>query len=271
MNVSSASAMGNVLNEGRVQREKAADERSAARLRDAKSAVATLKQMNTDASDQKKAAAKQRVDQLKARLQMLRMSSPVDPKVLAQLARELKSAVSSYAGAGGSAGDLGVTATAAASADPSAASVSASVEGEASANSQAVQTVSTADSAKSGEGEREAPAGEPAGSPEANPYQRMAQDADARFADASRRGAAIQADREFLTDVRSLVNQIKAMAKQAAAQKPDGAETRDADDAEKAAADDGGRLVKTNDRADALKAVDDAGKDLNVGGISLTV
>lgn len=246
MNVSSASAMVNVLNEGRVQREKAADERSAARLRDARSAVATLKQMNTNASDQKKAAAKQRVNQLKARLQMLKMSSPVDPKVLAQLARELKSAVSSYAGAGGSAGDLGVTATPAAS-TPSADAGAAQVE--AGADAAAAQAVATE---QAGE-----PKQDEAGSPD-NPYQRMAQDAEVKLAEASRRGAASQADRDFLTDVRGLGNQIKAMAKQAFASKADPVERRDAETAEKAA-------------ADALKAVDDASKDLNVGGISLTV
>lgn len=246
MNVSSASAMVNVLNEGRVQREKAADERSAARLRDAKSAVATLKQINTHAADQKKAAAKQRVDQLKARLQMLKMSSPVDPKVLAQLARELKSAVSSYAGAGGSAGDLGVTATAAGS-TPSADAVAAQVEsGDDAAAAQAVATEHAGE-----------PKQDEAGSPD-NPYQRMAQDAEVKLADASRRGVASQADRDFLTDVRGLANQIKALAKQAAASHADPVDRRDAEAAEKAA-------------ADALKSVDDASKDLNVGGISLTV
>ncbi|TFW12012.1 hypothetical protein EGY25_08120 [Brevundimonas intermedia] len=250
MNVSSASAMVNVLNEGRVQREKAADERSAARLRDAKSAVATLKQMNTDASDQKKAAAKQRVDQLKARLQMLKMSSPVDPKVLAQLARELKSAVSSYAGAGGSAGDLGVTATATAS-TPSADTGAA--QAESGADAGAAQSVATGvETEQAGDPQQDA-----AGSPD-NPYQRMAQDAEIKLADASRRGAASQADRDFLTDVRGLTNQIKALAKQATASKADPVERRDAEAAEKAA-------------ADALKTIEDAGKDLRVGGIFLTV
>lgn len=241
MNVSSASAMVNVLNEGRAEREKAADERSAARLRDAQSAVATLKQMNTAASDQKKAAAKQRVDQLKAQLQMLRMSSPVDPKVLAHLARELKSAVGSYAGAGGSVRDLGSTAPPAASSTDVATGDKAGVAVEAEAP-QAEQT----------------PQDTPAELSELNPYQRMAQEAEARFADASRSGGATQADREFLSDVRSLANQIKAMAKQAASQKADPAGNRDAEAAEQAA-------------VEALKAVDDAGKDLNVGGISLTV
>jgi multidrug resistance efflux pump len=76
MNVSSANVVASVLSEGRIERQKAADERASGRLRDAQSAVAALKKMNASASDQKKAAAKQRVDQLKARLEMLKMSSP---------------------------------------------------------------------------------------------------------------------------------------------------------------------------------------------------
>uniref|UniRef100_UPI0039C71431 hypothetical protein n=1 Tax=Nostoc sp. PCC 9305 TaxID=296636 RepID=UPI0039C71431 len=64
MNVSSAASMVNVLAEGRAQREKAAQDRAETKLRDAQSAVATLKQMNSasssQASEQRKAAAKQK-------------------------------------------------------------------------------------------------------------------------------------------------------------------------------------------------------------------
>ena len=242
MNVVSANVMPSVLTQGRAEREKAADERSAARLRDAQAAVATLKQRNTAASDQKKASAKQRVDQIKSRLQMLRMSSPVDPKVLAQLARELKSAVGSYASAGGSVRDLGATTAPAATAPTDAAT----------GDQAAVEVEVEAPQAEP------APQDAPAEASDGNPYQRVAQEAETRFADASRRNAATQADREFLSDVRNLANQIKAMAKQAAAQKADATHGRDGEAAEKAA-------------AEALKAIDDAGQALNMGGVSLTV
>ena len=97
MNVSSATSMTSVLAEGRVQREKQAQERAEARLRDARSAVETLKQRNTaaakDGQEQRKAAAKQKIEQIMARIRMLQMSGSADPKLLAQLAKELKSAV----------------------------------------------------------------------------------------------------------------------------------------------------------------------------------
>lgn len=269
MNVSSASSMVNLLAEGRAQREMAAQERSETKLRDARSAVATLKQMNSasssQASEQRKAAAKQRVDQLKARLQMLKMSGSVDPKVLAQLARELKAAVKSYAGEGGSAAGVGGTSVPASAAPTDGASAQApGADGEVSADPDAAQSAeqnaAQADVAATGDDragkDASANPADPRG--ETNPYKRMAQEAEVKFAETARRGAATQADRDFLTDARSLANQIKSLVKSAAA-KADPVKRRDDAEAEKAA-------------VEALKQVEDAGKNLNVsGGISLTV
>ena len=275
MNVSSASSMVNLLAEGRAQREMAAQERSETKLRDARSAVATLKQMNSasssQASEQRKAAAKQRVDQLKARLQMLKMSGSVDPKVLAQLARELKAAVKSYAGEGGSAAGVGGTSVPASAASTDGASAQApGADGEVSADPDAAhdaeQNTAQADVAANGDDragkdgmdgkDAAATPADPRG--ETNPYRRMAQEAEVKFAETARRGAATQADRDFLTEARSLANQIKSLVKSAAA-KADPVKRRDDAEAEKAA-------------VEALKQVEDAGKDLNVsGGISLTV
>lgn len=269
MNVSSATSMVNVLAEGRAQREKAAQDRAETKLRDAQSAVATLKQMNSasssQASEQRKAAAKQKVDQIKARLRMLQMSGSVDPKVLAQLARELKSAVKGYTGAGGSVGDLGATpapASATASSPDAASAQAYSGDGaEAGANaqnSQNAQTTSAEPDEKTGDGDKEAAANPADPRAETNPYKRMAQEAEVRFAEAARHGEAAKADREFLSDVRNLANRIKSLAKSAAAAKADPAKQRDGVEAEKAA-------------AEALKQVEDAAKDLGAPGISLTV
>lgn len=266
MNVSSATSMVNVLAEGRAQREKAAQDRAETKLRDAQSAVATLKQMNSasssQASEQRKAAAKQKVDQIKARLRMLQMSGSVDPKVLAQLARELKSAVKGYTGAGGSVGDLGATsapASATASSPDAAPAQAASGAGaEAGANGQNAQTTSVEPDEKTDDGDKEAAANPTDPRGETNPYKRMAQEAEVRFAEAARYGEAAKADREFLSDVRNLANRIKSLAKSAASAKADPAKQRDGVEAEKAA-------------AEALKQVEDAAKDLGAPGISLTV
>ncbi|WP_292230642.1 hypothetical protein [Brevundimonas sp.] len=271
MNVSSASSMVNLLAEGRAQREKAAQERAETKLRDAQSAVATLKQLNSaassQASEQRKAAAKQRVDQLKARLQMLKMSGSVDPKVLAQLARELKAAVKSYAGEGGSAAGLGGASVSASAAPTDGASAQApGADGEVSADPDAAQSAehnaAQADVAASGDDRAGKDGKEAAANPadprgETNPYRRMAQEAEVKFAEAARRGAATQADRDFLTEARSLANQIKSLAKSAAS-KTDPARQRDGAEAEKAA-------------VEALKQVEDAGKDLGASGVSITI
>nr|WP_314433007.1 hypothetical protein [uncultured Brevundimonas sp.] len=275
MNVSSASSMVNLLAEGRAQREKATQERAETRLRDARSAVATLKQMNSasssQASEQRKAAAKQRVDQLKSRLQMLRMSGSVDPKVLAQLARELKAAVKSYAGEGGSAAGLGGASVPASAAPGEAGSTQAvNADGVASADPDAYpdagqnaeQNAAQADAAANGDGRtgkdgQDAAANPAAPREETNPYKRMAQEAEVKVAEAARRGAATQADRDFLTEARSLANQIKSMVKSAAS-KADPVKRRDDAEAEKAA-------------VEALKQIEDAGKDLGASGISITI
>jgi hypothetical protein len=258
MNVSSANVMANVLSEGRIERQKAADERASGRLRDAQSAVAALKKMNASASDQKKAAAKQRVDQLKARLEMLKMTSPLDPKALAPLARELESAVSSYADAGGASGDLGVTAMQAVAAAPTDFQVSVNAEGGADTHIQTAPKGPTSNGAYTDEDEKDSLSDGKTEPVETNPYQRVAREAQGRFAEASRRGAAAQADRAFLTDVRGLASQIKASAKHAATQNGGLHERRHADEADEA--------------AEAIKAINDAAKALNVGGgVSLTI
>lgn len=271
MNISSANFAANVLAEGRAQRAAAAQDRAETKLRDAQSAVATLKQMNSgassQASEQRKAAAKQRVDQLKARLQMLKMSGSVDPKVLAQLARELKAAVKSYAGEGGSTAGLGAASVSVSAAPTDGASAQAAgSDGEASADPDAArnaeQNAAQVDVAANGDDRADKDGRDAAANPadprgETNPYRRMAQEAEVKFAEAARRGAATQADRDFLTEARSLANQIKSLAKSAAS-KADPARQRDGAEAEKAA-------------VEALKQVEDAGKDLNIGGISLTV
>ncbi|MFZ5747558.1 MAG: hypothetical protein ACOY45_07845 [Pseudomonadota bacterium] len=87
------------------------------RLAQARSAVATLKDLNSHRSDDAKARAEQKVRELKDRIAALRLVFAGDRKGLARavaaLARELGAAVKEYAAAGGNAAGLGNVGTAA--------------------------------------------------------------------------------------------------------------------------------------------------------------
>ena len=89
--------------------------RQEAKVKDARAALETLKQRKTSADEDQKAAAKQKIEQLKARIRMMRMTMPADPKAAArmasQLARELGAAVKAYAAAGGSTAGMGGAST----------------------------------------------------------------------------------------------------------------------------------------------------------------
>lgn len=268
--------MASVLADGRALREKQTQDRAEAKLRDARSAVETLKQRNTaaakDAQEQRKAAAKQKIDQIKARIRMLQMSGSVDPKVLAQLARELKSAVKMYGGSDGATAGIGGNGAGAAVAGESAsgesaqgaseagveAGAEAGLEGETEAGTPAAvegDAASTEGAALGSDGERNAETAKA----NDNPYRRVAEESQRRAAEQARHGAARQADRDFLSDVRNLADQIKAMAKRAQHQaETDPARRQDADQAAQAA-------------TEALRAVEDAGRDLGATGVSLTV
>jgi hypothetical protein len=145
MNVSVATSMTTVLAESRAQREKQVQERAEAKLHAARSAMETLKKSASAAADdakaQRKAAAKQKVEQLKARIRMLQMSGSADPKLLAQLARELKAAVKMYGGdAGGGVGPAPVQGEATSNPAGSDASAEVAVNEDAPSTETATET-----------------------------------------------------------------------------------------------------------------------------------
>lgn len=90
------------------------DDRAALKLQQAQSAIATLESVKRNQGADVKARAKQKVEELKSRLQALRLIYANDPKKLAhaaaQIARELSAAAKNYASAGGQASDLGTAA-----------------------------------------------------------------------------------------------------------------------------------------------------------------
>lgn len=219
-----------------------------ARVKTALAALESLTRPASDAAEERKAAAAKKVEALKARIKMLRMSGG-DPgataKAVAALARELGAAVKAYAAAGGSAVSLGVqTAT-----SPTAEASGTERQGAAPAE---VEVVPTEASTETGE-EEEATA-----SP-TDPYrqtiERMQQDA----ADRARRNSSREADTKFAAEVKGLAAELKAILREAqnkARREDDPVSTTDEQAADK-----------------ALSQVADAVADIGgaSGGMALTV
>ncbi|WP_292035067.1 MULTISPECIES: hypothetical protein [unclassified Brevundimonas] len=194
-----------------------------ARLNDARAAVESLKQRTNNASEDQKAAAKKKIEQIKARLQMLQMAMIGDPKgaarMAAQLARELGAAVKAYAAAGGAPAGLGAAPAAPAASGDDAGAAAASDE----AMAEPAQPV-VADEARAAAGS------EADGAKPSNPYQQAIDASQARVAEQARRSEARQADRDVLDEVKRLAAQIKNLAQKSAKDTPEG------DEAERAVA-----------------------------------
>lgn len=199
-----------------------------ARLRDAKAAVETMKQRRSQASEERKAIACQKVEQLKARLQALRAMASVDPKgtarMAAQLARELGAAVKAYAAAGGT--TTGMETGAAPATDAGAQTAGTESGDAAQATTGEAGAVARTDPAQAdGEAGSESGGAEggdkDGGGAPANPYQQAIDEQNARADETARRGAEKQADTDFMAEVRKLAAELKALVRQAADKKPD--------------------------------------------------
>lgn len=196
-----------------------------ARVRDARAAMEALQQRRTRASDERKAAAKQKIEQLKARLQMLQSMAAADPKgtarLAAQLARELKAAVKEYSGGGaGGFGSIGGGADTAVQAPTSeaapAADASAPTDAAAGLAPTPAPTVTTTASGSDAESDASQDGKEGEGDGKsANPYQQAIDQQQARAAEFNRRTAEAQADQEFIGEARKLAAQIKALVRNA--------------------------------------------------------
>lgn len=228
-----------------------------AKVRDARTAMEALQQRRTKASDERKAAAKQKIEQLKARLQMLQSMASADPKgtarLAAQLARELKAAVKEYSGGGaGGFGSIGGGGDAAVQAPTSeaapAATTPASTDAAAAQVPTPAPTATTTASGSNADGEasEEGKEGEGDGK-SANPYQQAIDQQQARAAEFNRRTAEAQADQEFIGEARKLAAQIKALVRNATdrAQGEDGALSPEEARELKAAVSDMDRQIET--------------------------
>lgn len=249
----------------REDRLKAAAE---AKLRDARAAVDTLKRLRSQASEERKAIARQKIEQLKARLQALKAMAAVDPKGTArmagQLARELGAAVKAYAAAGGVTsgmdsgavpvpGEGGATAPAPPAGEGDAALSGAKEPSPEAAAQTAAGATAQADDEQGSDHKNEAEKA-------ANPYQRSIDQANARAAEMTRRSSEKQADSDFLAEVRNLAAEIKQLVRRAAENKPGDEDVLPPDEARKMKA-----MAEQMDR-DIKQASIDLG-----GGLSLLV
>ena len=195
-----------------------------ARLNDARAAVESLIQRTSNASEEKKAAAKKKIEEIKARLQMLQMAMIGDPKgaarMAAALARELGAAVKAYAAAGGSTAGLGAASGAPATGALEAGGAEAAPEAE--SGEVAAETSPPEASA-------EATAEEAEAAKASNPYQQAIDAAQVRINEQARRSGERQADRDTMDEVKRLAARIKAMAQRAK-------DTPEGDEAERAVA-----------------------------------
>lgn len=242
-------------------REQKVAERDRARLTEARSAVETLKANGAGrtgaAAEERKAQARKKVEQLKARLKMMQMGAAANPRALAQIARELKAAIKAYGGAGGSTAGLDAGAvpdtTSSQTSVTAGGAVSAAVVPGAEAGGESPPPTTDDGSPD----ERGAEPSKDGGTAASDPYRRMAETALARGAEASRRGADQDADREFLSGVRELAAILKSLARRAVQEaKADPSLRTDADDA-----------LKASDAVD--KAITETAGDLGATGVSI--
>ncbi len=181
------------------------------KIRAAKAAVESMTVRQDKASEERKAIAKKKAEELKARIQMLKMSMPANPeavgKIIAQLARELGAIVKFY---GGSGSDAGVASTATAT---------PGVGGEATASgSEAAPPVAPSDGAEPSTGaEGEANPDAASGAALKDPYRAAMAAQSAANADQARKSESAREDSEFATLVKQLLAELKAMKAKAEA------------------------------------------------------
>jgi hypothetical protein len=195
------------------------------RLAESTRAAQQMEGMVTSSKNDRKAMAKQKIDQLKDRLKQLQMSGG-DPKVIArlaaQLSRELKEAVREYGAASATAGmtSVGVAVSnpevaAAVDAVPSnlAGDAGSSIEAGGSPVEAATVAAGTDAPAKSPESAVTASAEEDQVSSDrhAKPDEARVQALFDQVATRDADAAAAKAEREFINDIKTLAKQIRAL------------------------------------------------------------
>lgn len=196
--------------------QEAAQRRKAAKAKEAMATLDTLREQRSSASEEKKAAARKKVDDLKARIRALQMTAVGNPEAMArmaaQLARELGAAVKAYAAAGGSSAGLGGASAAAPQGDTG-------ETGDAAPNEASAEPTVTDAEASSGdlaETERRADGADKSAATRNDPYRQVIERQKAQAAEQARQSADKQADSKFASDAKGLIGRLKAILHQAA-------------------------------------------------------
>ena len=246
--------------------EKAADLRK--KLEQAKGILDQIKAAKVDFDEQRKAAAREKIQRIKEQLKMLRMLAAVNPEAAArraaQLSRELSAAVKEYAGAGGGAGaglavgagtaGIGVSAEGmaggAGAAGAAGAAVSAETVGDPTAGAAAVPEAqgtpqdgpaAAGPPVDSGQGtnapENLTQDGGDGESENGNAGDSLRERVQRQVAESNEAFGADRADQDFAREVREIKNALKAIieaAKRKLQQDDDPSADQDIKDAEKA-------------------------------------
>lgn len=242
-----------------------------AKVRDAKAAVETLKRRRSDASEERKAIAGRKIEQLKARLRALRAMASIDPKgtarLAAQLARELAAAVKAYAAAGGMTAGMATGAAPVATGTATGGEAASGAEGAPVAEAGAGVVAQPAsgeagaqDAAATDQTQADGESGKDEGGKPANPYQQAIDEQKAQASEMARRSAEKQADTDFMTEVRKLAAELKALVRKAVEKKPGDDDALNPGEAAEMKA-----TIAAMDRE-----IEQAGADLG-GGLSLLV
>jgi hypothetical protein len=203
----------------RAARERQIQMRDADRLKAMKAAVETLRSQPVDRAAERKAAARQKVEQIRERIRLLAMTASGDPKAtarqVAQLARELGQAVRAHAAAGG-------TASVGSAPSPQAppASDAAAVTAEPVASSSGTETIATEADPQTASSDRE-PAQPVAGT---HPYDKSLASLNDQAREMDRLRAAQDAegreDKDFMDLVRDLARKLKDILRESRLKDP---------------------------------------------------
>ncbi len=179
-----------------------------------------LKEASKEAVNGRKGAARQRLDQLKAQLQMLR-NSGADPKLIAriakQLAQELKSIAKDYASAVKDEGGMEIAQTGSPGKIPGAADPAAplAIAPETATGTVPPENASSAKNAASTPSDTASPAKEDRRDPDAE-RKDYADKLNQKMADSNARFFAKKADQEVLEEFKKVAEEIKSLLRQGA-------------------------------------------------------
>ena len=205
-----------------------------ARQSELKNVLQQIQKSKSDEDSQRKEAARQKVERLKAQIRALKLRAMINPQAVvrqaAQLARELANAVKDYSGSGGG-GDVfaaGGGATLVAPATDSQASVQAQAE------AQQVQAEASSEAREIAQGGSQPTVAE---EETTAPNEEIQNAVNEKISDLNAKVGASRADQEFANEARKLLNELKSIvqrAKLSQDSKTAGAKGNDVQEADKA-------------------------------------